>query len=155
VWRTNFVCGPIGDQLKGQRRWRIVRIANWATAPVSHQKRPHQNATNAIERTRNDRKVNEADRYAAAHNGLVAGSSPAGPTNEINRHTCAMHAAAGVHRKREPINRIPTASTSDEVSPTSAATFLTAPAADATKLPDIFPVHPSLIAAVKLNLIGE
>jgi hypothetical protein len=53
------------------------------------------------------------------------------------------------------MNRIPTASTSDEVSPTSAATFLTAPAADATKLPDIFPVHPSLIAAVKLNLIGE
>jgi hypothetical protein len=29
--------------------------------------------------------MNEADRYSAAHNGLVAGSSPAGPTNEINR----------------------------------------------------------------------
>jgi hypothetical protein len=34
---------------EGQRRWRIVGGANRATAPVSHQKRPHQNATNAIE----------------------------------------------------------------------------------------------------------
>ncbi|UPK06965.1 hypothetical protein [Bradyrhizobium sp. 170] len=47
------------------------------TAPVSHQKRPHRNATNAIERRRKRSKINEADRYSAAHNGLVAGSSPA------------------------------------------------------------------------------
>jgi|SRR5882724_2901748 len=50
-----------------------------ATAPVSHQKRPHQNATNAIERTRNRSKINEAVRCTAAHYGLVAGSSSAGP----------------------------------------------------------------------------
>jgi hypothetical protein len=31
-----------------------------ATAPVSHQKRPHQNATNAIEPKRNHSKINEA-----------------------------------------------------------------------------------------------
>ncbi len=54
-----------------------------SAAPVSHQKQPHQNATNAIEIEQNCSKINEADRYSAAHNGLVAGSSPAGPTNEI------------------------------------------------------------------------
>jgi hypothetical protein len=40
-----------------------------ATAPVSHQKRPHQNATNAIERTQNRSKINETVRCTAAHNG--------------------------------------------------------------------------------------
>jgi len=38
------------------------------------------NTTNAIEPERKRSKINEADRYPAAHNGLVAGSSPAGPT---------------------------------------------------------------------------
>jgi len=52
-------------------------------APVSHQKQPHQNATNAIEIEQKRGKINEADRYSAAHNGLVAGSSPAGPTNML------------------------------------------------------------------------
>jgi len=33
-----------------------------ATAPDSHQKRPHRDATNAIERKRNRSKINEADR---------------------------------------------------------------------------------------------
>jgi hypothetical protein len=47
--------------------------ANSATAPVSHQKRPHQNATNAIKRRRKHSKINEANRYSAAHNGLVLG----------------------------------------------------------------------------------
>jgi hypothetical protein len=51
-------------------------------APVSHQKQPHQNATNAIEIEQERSKINEADRYSAAHNGLVAGSSPAGPTSK-------------------------------------------------------------------------
>jgi hypothetical protein len=49
------------------------------TAPVSHQKRPQQRRTNAIEIKRYRSKINEAVRYPAAHNGLVAGSSPAGP----------------------------------------------------------------------------
>jgi len=31
---------------------------------------------NAIEFKRKDRKINEADRFPAAYNGLVAGSSP-------------------------------------------------------------------------------
>jgi hypothetical protein len=37
---------------------------------------------NAIERDRKCSKINEAYRYPAAHNGLVAGSSPTGPTSE-------------------------------------------------------------------------
>ncbi|WP_157088178.1 hypothetical protein [Bradyrhizobium jicamae] len=36
---------------------------------------------NAIEPERKRSKLNEADRYPLAHNGLVAGSSPAGPTS--------------------------------------------------------------------------
>ena len=51
------------------------------TAPVSHQKQPDRNATNANEIEQNHSKINEAYRYPAAHNGLVAGSSPAGPTS--------------------------------------------------------------------------
>jgi hypothetical protein len=51
------------------------------TAPVSHQKQRERNATNAINPERKRSKINERDRYSAAHNGLVAGSSPAGPTS--------------------------------------------------------------------------
>jgi hypothetical protein len=49
------------------------------TAPVSHQKRRTQSATNAIEFKRKDSKINEPDRYSAAHNDLVAASSPDEP----------------------------------------------------------------------------
>jgi hypothetical protein len=52
----------------------------FVTAPVSHQKQPDQTKTNTIESEQKRSKINEADRYSAAHNGLVAGSSPAGPT---------------------------------------------------------------------------
>jgi hypothetical protein len=55
-----------------------------SAAPVSHQKQPHQNATNAIEIEQKRSKINEADRYSAAHNGLVAGSSAVRTNNEIN-----------------------------------------------------------------------
>jgi hypothetical protein len=48
------------------------------TAPVSHQKRSRQNATNAIELKQKRSKINEADQYPPAHNGLVAGSNSAG-----------------------------------------------------------------------------
>ena len=47
------------------------------TAPVSHQKRPNRSATNAIGLRQKDTNINEADRYPAAHNGLVAGSKAA------------------------------------------------------------------------------
>jgi hypothetical protein len=50
------------------------------TAPVSHQKLPQQSATNAIKGKRKHSEINEADRFTAAHNGLVAGSNAAGPT---------------------------------------------------------------------------
>jgi hypothetical protein len=45
------------------------------TAPASHQKRPRQSTTNAIEPERKRSKINESDRYSAAHNGLVAGQN--------------------------------------------------------------------------------
>jgi hypothetical protein len=45
------------------------------TAPVSHQKRLNQSATNAIEIKRKLSKTNEPDRYTAALNSLVGGSS--------------------------------------------------------------------------------
>jgi hypothetical protein len=51
------------------------------TAPVLHQKRSQRDATNAIESAKSSRKINASDTCPAAHNGLVAGSSPAGPTN--------------------------------------------------------------------------
>jgi hypothetical protein len=47
----------------------------WRTAPVSHQKRPLQNATNAINLQRKYNKINEAGLYPSAHNGLVAGGA--------------------------------------------------------------------------------
>src|ERR1700694_4274869 len=57
------------------------RLDRWPrTAPVSHQKRPRQSPTNAIELERKCSEINETDHYPVAHNGLVAGSSPAGPT---------------------------------------------------------------------------
>jgi hypothetical protein len=56
----------------------------FVTVPVSHQKQPEQTKTNTIEIERKPSKINEPDRYSAAHNGLVAGSSPAGPTREIS-----------------------------------------------------------------------
>jgi hypothetical protein len=37
------------------------------TAPVSHQKRAKRSATNAIGLKQKHRKINEADRYSAAH----------------------------------------------------------------------------------------
>jgi hypothetical protein len=57
---------------------RPARLA-WWTAPVSHQKRPLRNATNAINLQRKYNKINEACRYPPAHNGLVAGLRPALP----------------------------------------------------------------------------
>src|SRR5258708_9619449 len=54
------------------------------TASVSHQKLPQQSATNAIKGNRKHSEINEADRFTAADNGLVTGSSPAGPTNKIS-----------------------------------------------------------------------
>jgi hypothetical protein len=49
-------------------------MGGWDTAPVSHQKQFRQGTPNAIEIERKRSKINEADRYSAAHNGLIAGS---------------------------------------------------------------------------------
>jgi hypothetical protein len=74
------------------------------TAPVSRQKRPHRNATNAIEIKQTRSKINEAGRYPAAHNGLVAGSSPAGPTNGINYLTKQPFCRGGACKAIEGLN---------------------------------------------------
>jgi len=71
-----------------------------STAPVSHQKQPHQSATNAIEIEQKRSKINEADRYSAAHNGLVAGLSPTGPASnqrivEVALDHCTRNAHFG------------------------------------------------------------
>jgi hypothetical protein len=70
--------------VKRVRRWRPTDVNPGSsaragvTAPVSHQKRPNRSATNEIEFKQKDSKINEADRYPAAHNGLVAGSKSPG-----------------------------------------------------------------------------
>jgi hypothetical protein len=56
----------------------------YSTAPVSHQKRSHQSTTKETDSERKRRKINKPDRYPAAHNGLVAGSSAVRTNNEIN-----------------------------------------------------------------------
>jgi hypothetical protein len=72
------------------------------TAPVSHQKLPEQNRTNTIEIKRTRSKINEPDRYSAAHNGLVAGSSPAGPTKKSAAYQVFISSPDGPpHQKRQ------------------------------------------------------
>jgi len=51
-------------------------------APVSHQKRPQRTTTNAIKIGRKYRKINEADRYPPARNGLAAGSFQTKPITQ-------------------------------------------------------------------------
>jgi hypothetical protein len=81
--QTNFIHGETPGFLAGNEEVRVISVpshvrppqsaeARWG-APVSHQKRPCQCATNAIERVRKRSKINEADRFTAAHNGLAAG----------------------------------------------------------------------------------
>jgi hypothetical protein len=69
------------------------RLDGWPkTAPVSLQKQPCQCATNAVKLERKRSRINENHHYPAAHNGLVAGSSPAGPTNDFRglQGTCPL-----------------------------------------------------------------
>jgi len=95
------------------------RLDGWSkTAPVSHQKQPHQNATNAIEIKQKRIKINEADRYSAAHNGLVAGSSPAGRTSLRSLRELRLGKPAQVFRKRSG-RRLPRPSPSGEGGPRS------------------------------------
>jgi hypothetical protein len=73
---------PYGGE-SGIRTHGTVRVVDnsrtgkpvWRTAPVSHQKRPLRNATNAIDLQRKYSKINEAGLYPSAHNGLVAGGA--------------------------------------------------------------------------------
>ena len=76
--------------VKRVRRWRPRDVNPGSsaqagvTAPVSHQKRRQPIATNASEIKRKGSKINEGNRYSAAHSGLVTGSSAVRTNNEIN-----------------------------------------------------------------------
>ncbi len=52
------------------------------TAPVSHQKRLEREATDPIKRVKSSGKSTPAIFCPAAHNGLVGGSNPPGPTTQ-------------------------------------------------------------------------
>jgi hypothetical protein len=79
---TRRTCKQLMAGARGQRDTGRCqsRLLCTSEAPP-HQKRPKRGATNAIEFKRKGSRINEPDRYTAAHNGLVAGSSPAGPTS--------------------------------------------------------------------------
>jgi hypothetical protein len=81
----------------------------FVTAPVSHQKQPEQTKTNTIEIERKPSKINEADRFSAAHNGLVAGSSSASFScineSRMNTGPAKPHATLGTHHFAESNRR--------------------------------------------------
>jgi len=73
----------LGNKNANGHRSQISNCGAWLrsrTAPVSHQKQPGRNTTNAIKGKQKHSKINESGRFPPALNGLVAGSSPAGPT---------------------------------------------------------------------------
>ena len=53
------------------------------TAPVSHQKRLERETTDPIKRVKSSGKSTPAIFCPAAHNGLVGGSNPPGPTTQF------------------------------------------------------------------------
>lgn len=61
-------------------------FAGLSNRNVSHQQRSRRSTAAAVEPHRRRRKINGSDLYPAADNGPVAGSSPAGPINEINNY---------------------------------------------------------------------
>ena len=74
------IAAPRFELIVRSRISRTVITCFPITAPVSHQKRPQRDATNALDFSQMCRKINGSDLYSAAHNGLVGGSSPPGPT---------------------------------------------------------------------------
>jgi hypothetical protein len=74
-------------------------------APVLHQKRPHWTMTNAIEIGRKCRRFNEALRFPAAHNGLVAGSSPAGPTSKSMAVNFSVRPQSSIRLRAKRLNQ--------------------------------------------------
>jgi hypothetical protein len=55
---------------------------------------------NAIERRRKHSKINEPNLYPPAHNGLVADSSPAGPTSKSITYRTFISLTAGPPRQK-------------------------------------------------------
>jgi hypothetical protein len=80
ISKPSGVAAPRFELIVRSRISRTVITCFPITAPVSHQKRPQRDATNALDFSQMCRKINGSDLYSAAHNGLVGGSSPPGPT---------------------------------------------------------------------------
>jgi hypothetical protein len=80
AWRElcrAWACASITRHHSIAKESRLAKPSNKTlTAPVWHQKRPHQNPTSAIEPERKYSKTREVDLYHPADNGLVAGSRP-------------------------------------------------------------------------------
>jgi hypothetical protein len=71
---------PIIKKSAAPKASRLARETGFVNAaPVSRQKPCYRNKPDGIEQAYKRSKINEADRYSAAHNGQVAGSSPGEP----------------------------------------------------------------------------
>jgi len=95
---------PSGNGVVGPPLGPATRLTI-AAAPVSLQKGPEQSRTNASDFKRKLNKYNKTEHYPAAHNGLVAGSSPAGPTKACLSRVAKLESAAhkkGRHRFSPP-----------------------------------------------------
>jgi len=70
--------------------------------------------------------INEADRFTAAHNGLAAGSSPAGPTNEPMVYQAYRHCALEpeLHRQCRRKSRIARFVAGERLAPLTGAIFV-------------------------------
>ena len=82
ISKPSGVAAPRFELIVRSRISRTVITCFPITAPVSHQKRPQRDATNALDFSQMCRKINGSDLYSAAHNGLVGGSNPPGPTTQ-------------------------------------------------------------------------
>jgi hypothetical protein len=100
TWDPLFKSQRLQGPPAGERSPNLLR-----TAPVSHQKRRQQDPTNAIKIKRKRRKINEADQCPPAHSGLVAGSSPAGPTTlRPSGYAGRSHAKSKTKRVRRSLS---------------------------------------------------
>jgi hypothetical protein len=91
--RSTSACGCIIRLL-------ALRNEQPLAAPVSHQKRPHQNATNAIKLERKCWKINKPDRYSPLITVWLQVRVPPGPPVNQWLNRCYFIAPQSPHQKR-------------------------------------------------------